>query len=256
MRYLFPGYYYVNYYPPTRRERAEAAQLRPAARGTYTDGTPRDYRQGLVLLLLFWSLVPVGGISALCQAVMSPPGAMLSQVGTDRSWHLTTRAELALLGVGGIGIAILVPILLWPSVVRWPAQSVVWDERGLQVTKCYGGPIALRWEELLGLTQFMSNGWNPRRVVVAARGYRSFSIHGKGSGYDELVDALKAHIWTRDEDGAGEAPVSTFGSGPSSGEAMAPSQQQPECKWCGETFPVGTTTCPLCGRPLSVENSI
>jgi hypothetical protein len=30
----------------------------------------------------------------------------------------------------------------------------------------------------------------------------------------------------------------------------APQWQQAECKWCGETFPAGTTECPQCGRAV------
>lgn len=51
--------------------------------------------------------------------------------------------------------------------------------------------------------------------------------------------------------GAGDEPSVALRVGPASGEPAPP-----ECKWCGETFSAGITTCPLCGRPLSVENSI
>ncbi len=178
-----------------------------------------------MLLLLFWSCVPVGGIVTLCQAALSPPGALLSQVSTAQGWQATTRAELALLGLAVTGIGVLIPLLLWPSMVRRPAQSVVWDERGVEVTKCYGGAITLGWEELLGLTQFRRHGFQPSGVLAAARGGRSFGINGWGSGYGELVDALKAHIWTRDEDGEGDEPGGPPGAGPVSGEP-----QQPECE--------------------------
>jgi hypothetical protein len=48
--------------------------------------------------------------------------------------------------------------------------------------------------------------------------------------------------------GVGQERAVGLGVGPASGESAPP-----ECKWCGETFPVGTTTCPLCGRPLTTE---
>jgi hypothetical protein len=232
------------YNPPTEDEREEAAGLHPATRGTYVaggafwgSGSPED-RRALVWLVLFL-LCPcvVAGVVALFQAASAPAGAMFDQA----SGHPVSRSQVAFLGLCLTGGPALGAALLWPNLVRRPALRVVWDERGVVVTKVFGRvPIALKWEELLGLAELLTRG-SASSILVASHSGRSFSINSWGSGYGELLDALKAHIWTR-KDGEGGEPATA------SWEVAPPTAT--ECSWCGETFPAGTAKCPQCGRPV------
>ncbi len=235
--------------------RADAAQLRPQPRGAYVGSRPGDMRLAMAFLVVFDLVLVVAGIATLAGVVS--PGEPVSYQATPASGQLS-RLDATLLGIGLLIAGIGIPILVWQrsrAGSHTPVSRVSWDEHGVEVTRYSGEHSMLRWEELRGLRALYSRlatGW-----FVAVTGGRSFDIwsggpSGSHAGYGELVDALKAHIWTRNEDGDDEEAGGAVGAGPARGEAMTPSQQ-PECRWCGETFPVGTTKCALCGRPLSTE---
>jgi hypothetical protein len=221
---------------PTGRGREGPGQPDPPARGRYE----WDFRGWM----LFFFLIPftgvVIGLVTLGLAALAPAGTVFPGI-TNAQGEPATRAQAAQFALFPLGFGGFLSLIVWCGGVGPMALRVQWDEQGLEVTRFFGQRVLIEWEEVVGLRW----SWLPSAggyfgghgglIVVVSDGRSSFRIEPRGAGYDQLRDALHAHL-------RGEA--GSYGAAGPGGEP------QTECKWCGETFPPGATKCPACGRPV------
>jgi predicted membrane channel-forming protein YqfA (hemolysin III family)/ribosomal protein L37E len=168
----------------------------------------------------------------------------------SRATNWPASADIAFVLVAtGFGAAIAP--LAWLISARH-ALLVQWNEEGVTVTWYRGPARRYRWDELALLRTGYAGRGNGVQIgeggnyatVRTATGENWTIWQGK-SGYRELLDALKAHLWARGE-GKTARGVATAGT--------ANAEPATECKWCGEAFPVGTARCPQCGRPVPQQS--
>jgi hypothetical protein len=256
-----------SYHQPTPREREEAAQLIVPARGSYEDpgGPVRGYWEALVGGLFACAFMAAMGIASLYAAAH---GGHVSSDSAGGGAGPQPFLGPLIIGLVFVTVAVVAPIKLLPRYLRYPASRLTWDEQGLHVTKFYGGTLAFRWEEVLGIRE----RWGRSQagtdysigLLVVVSGGRSFTIDCVDntklltdseveSGYHELAAALKFHVWGRGlarnpRPPAGRVPLSDAPALPVAAPPSAPAQT--ECLWCGATFPAGTAQCPQCGRSV------
>ena len=142
----------------------------------------------------------------------------------------------------GVGAGVLFAPIIWLSSARH-ASLVKWNEEGVTVTWYRGPARHYRWEDLAEMrTGHTSRGGRGAQLgeagdyatVRTAAGSKWTIWEGKG-GYEELLEALKAHLWARAEGAIDGGQIKTSPT---------------ECLWCGATFAAATTQCPQCGRPV------
>jgi hypothetical protein len=203
-------------------------QAGPPPRGTYEFSgyveSPGEHRRLTKFMLFFGSVFLAGGVGLLVAA---------AEVGQ----YIPPLGRLV-----GIGVPVWVLLWAWFAGAGPVALRVEWDERGLEVTKFFGPPTFLEWQQIIRIRRSWVPGFRSRSeypdlakgIVVVASGGPSFRIEPRGKGFDGLWETLQAHLHGAAGGSAGPATRGT----------------QTECKWCGETFPAGIRECPQCGRPV------
>jgi len=106
--------------------------------------------------------------------------------------------EVMLIFAGiAFGFGALVSLIVWLSRAR-DARLVRWDGTLLQVTWYHGAAHRYHWEQLsqlqLGSVRQQYGAGGNYATVHTATGQK-WTIWERNSGYTELAEALKAHVW-------------------------------------------------------------
>jgi hypothetical protein len=152
-------------------------------------------------------LLPVGGALALAATVWlltpRPGGSTFSRA--QRAGALAERrfAAVALHELPGHGEyeaphtrgiwGNLQSSFFVPSTVP---RHVRWDEEGIEVEWLRGGPTRYHWDEVRRL----ENAANAVHVITSDG--RTLEFYNTGRNYGELLSALRAHTWARNQDQA------------------------------------------------------
>jgi len=162
-----------------QRSHAEREATHAEARGEYRGATLRRYwgriiRTGLTPPIFFMAAFAVMG-RAMRDAPLRDP-AFLSF-----AW-----------GAGAI-----FGVLAWLT-TRRRARDITWDEQGVEVAWYAGQPKRFAWEQLTLLKETQVEEGTKGAVVTAAS-EEKFAVVSGHEGYEQIVLALEAHIWRRDE---------------------------------------------------------
>jgi len=162
-----------------QRSHAEREATHAEARGEYRGAMPRRYWGRIIGTGLMPPVFFIGSF-----AVMG--------LGMERS---PLRDPVFLLFEWGAGL--LFGSLVWLT-TRRRTRDVTWDEQGVRVSWYAGEPKRFAWDDLIALKYTQVDKGRDSAVVTAASG-ETFAVVSGHEGYEQIVPALEAHIWRRDE---------------------------------------------------------
>ncbi len=216
----------------------------------------------------------VKGFLALFFAV---PGTVFTCAGFWEFQRALTfgRRDWTALGAALVGLLLLsavVALFIWTPLAR-PLRALALTREGLYLRDGMGRVSYIRWDDVL----WVELGRSDRNDIHGSQ----VTTYAFVTGRDEPRRRLQIYLLNGDRswplssvENAPPAAAIVERAGlvrqpgpprpwyarlysewvawgrPGNAHEHAAPQQQTECKWCGATFPPGTTECPQCGRPV------
>jgi hypothetical protein len=164
-----------------RRDHAKRHALRAEARGVYRGLSLRKYWRRIIGAGL---MIPL-----FCVAAVATLGG-----GREPSFLRDPIFWFAMCGAG-----LLAMFVVWLPIRGW-AREVTWDEGGVQVAWHRGSSKRFAWDDLVTLYEVPASRRQPAAAVASAASGEKFWVVSGCEGYEQIVLALKAHIWATQGD--------------------------------------------------------
>jgi hypothetical protein len=164
-----------------RREYGKRHALRAEARGVYRGLSPRNY----------WRRVIGAGLMLPLSCIVA-----VAVLGGGREPSLLRNPIFYLVACGA---GLLATFVVWLPIRGW-AREVTWDEGGVRVSWYRGESKRFAWDDVVTLYEVPATRRQPATAVATAASGETFWVVSGYEGYEQIVPALKAHIWATQGD--------------------------------------------------------